>query len=263
MYENVLIPINFVVAIPSYNRSESISKKTLKCLKDNNIPQDKIFIFVADEYQKKLYQEKNPDYKNIIVSQIGLCNSRNFIIDYFKEDQPILFMDDDVSKFIYLDKEKTINEKQESHIMKGDELIDFVNDAFIRLKLLDLFIFGLYPASNSFFMKKKVDYDLKFLVGSVYGIINRHKMKGDTILGDEKEDYSRTIQYFLEDKKIIRYNYVSPVTTYYKGVGGMVENRTYENQLKACNYLLDKYPQFFKIDTRKKKSEYPEIKFIC
>ena len=262
MYENVLIPINFVVAIPSYNRSESISKKTLKCLKDNNIPQDKIFIFVADEYQKKLYQEKNPDYENIIVSQIGLINSRNFIIDYFKEGQEILFLDDDIPKILYLDKEKTLNEKQESHIMKGDELIDFVNDAFIRLKLLDLYIFGVYQVANSFFMRRTIDYKLKILMGGMYGIINRHKMKGDLILGDEKEDFGRTIQYFLEDKQIVKYNYLSPVTTCYTGAGGMCDNRTYEKQLRACNYLLEKYPQFFKWKPKKKSSEYPEIKFV-
>ena len=52
-------------------------------------------------------------------------------------------------------------------------------------------------------------------------------MKGDTILGDEKEDYARTIQYFLKDKQIVRYNYVSHITTYYRGSGGMVDNRTY------------------------------------
>ena len=256
------IPTQFVVAIPSYKRSETISNKTLKCLENNNIPKNKIYIFVANHDEQKIYQEKNPNYKNIIVSKLGLCNSRNFIIEYFKEGQEILFMDDDISNFIYLDKEKTMSTKQESHIMKNDDLNEFINDAFIRLKMLDLFIFGFYPASNSFFMKKKVDYNLKFLVGSVYGIINRHSMKGDTILGDEKEDYARTIQYFLKDKQIVRYNYVSPITTYYRGSGGMVDNRTYENQLKSCNYLMQKYPQNFKIDTRKKKSQYPEIKII-
>ena len=81
--------INFVVAIPSYKRSEAISKKTLKCLESLNIPPDYIFVFVANESEKELYQKNNPTYANIIVSALGKCASCNFIIDYFKEGQDL------------------------------------------------------------------------------------------------------------------------------------------------------------------------------
>lgn len=259
MKKTILMPINFIIAIPSYKRSETIAKKTLKCLENNNIPQDKIFIFVADEEEKKIYQENNPNYENIIVSKLGKTNSVNFIIDYFEEGKEIFFMDDDISKIVYLDREKTLNEKQESHIMKNDDLIEFLNDAFIRLKLLDLFIFGVYPVCNAYFMKKTICYNLKLLLGGMYGIINRHCMKGDTALGDNKEDYSRTLQYYLKDKKIIRYNYISPYTLVYKGAGGMVDNRTYEAELRSCNYLLEHYPQYVSWNNRKKNSKFPEI----
>ena len=39
--------VNFVVAIPTYNRVEEVTNKTLKTLKDGGVSKNKIYLFVA------------------------------------------------------------------------------------------------------------------------------------------------------------------------------------------------------------------------
>ena len=45
----------YVVAIPSYKRPETLRTKTLKVLQDYNIDPTRIYIFVADDEQKEIY----------------------------------------------------------------------------------------------------------------------------------------------------------------------------------------------------------------
>ena len=111
---------DYVIAIPSYKREKTLRDKTLKVLKQYKIPKEKIFIFVAnkDEYNK--YKETIPPYYNkIIVGIVGMGNIRNFITDYFPEGKKIFNMDDDISGFLKLTKEKTKTSKGEIIKLKG------------------------------------------------------------------------------------------------------------------------------------------------
>lgn len=46
--------INYIIAIPSYNRTTELTNKTLHTLKEANISKNKIYIFVANKEQYKL-----------------------------------------------------------------------------------------------------------------------------------------------------------------------------------------------------------------
>lgn len=41
--------MDYVVAIPSYKRHDTLKKKTLNVLKDYRIPKQKIYVFVANQ----------------------------------------------------------------------------------------------------------------------------------------------------------------------------------------------------------------------
>ena len=100
---------DWVVVVPSYNRVEIFKEKTLALLKDYNIPKDKIYVFVANEDQKKLYDEGvGNDVGHVIVGVKGLVPVRNFIFDYFPKGQPLVSFDDDVKGFLQM-----INPKKE------------------------------------------------------------------------------------------------------------------------------------------------------
>ena len=83
------------IAIPSYNRHESINNKSLKVLYNAGYKPDIIDLFVANSDQYKLYRKVVHDDINIIIGK-GLKNIREFIIDYYPENMELLCMDDDV-----------------------------------------------------------------------------------------------------------------------------------------------------------------------
>lgn len=88
--------------IPSYNRPDTIGKKTLKMLMYNKIPKSQIFIVVADKAQGKLYANENEGY-NIVIGVKGIIPVRNFIRRKWT-GKKIVMIDDDISSIrIYKD----------------------------------------------------------------------------------------------------------------------------------------------------------------
>ena len=49
--------VDYVIAIPSYKRAETLKSKTLAMLKSNKINSKKIHIFDANNEEKKIYEE--------------------------------------------------------------------------------------------------------------------------------------------------------------------------------------------------------------
>ena len=67
---------NYVVAIPSYRRPDTLKNKTMKVLKHYGIEPKRIYIFVADTEQKAVYEAAlDPkDYHKIIIGVPGSVN---------------------------------------------------------------------------------------------------------------------------------------------------------------------------------------------
>ena len=215
-------------------------------------------------YKEKLNKEF---YGHIILGVKGLKNQRNFISKYFSEGQEILNMDDDIGGFKIL-KHKFPNHPVDSTQIyrKGyfldtlNDLDDFVKSAFKNLKKNKLFLWGLYPIANPYFMFPATTIDLKLIVGPVWGSINRHDK--DLILTiDEKEDVERTLQYYTKDGGVIRFNNICVQTTYYKTPGGMQADKRDRkaDSLESALYLHKKYPNLTKLYYGK-KSGYVEVK---
>ena len=123
-----------------------------------------------------------------------------------------------------------------------------------------LFLWGLYPIANPYFMFPATTIDLKLIVGPVWGSINRHDK--DLILTiDEKEDVERTLQYYSKDNGVVRFNNVSVQTTYYKTPGGMQTDKRdrKKDAYESAVYLNKKYPNLTKLYLGK-KSGYAEVK---
>ena len=244
---------DYIVAIPSYKRYEEITKKTLPTLKKGKVKKEKIYVFVANKQEEKIYKEKMDPrmYNKIVVGKKGIVEQRIFISKYFPEKTKIVSMDDDVEKLQKLSSD-------------GKKLVDIKNlDSFFKkaFKLLEkkkLFIWGVYPVQNPFFMKNKVTDDLRFLIGVVHGYINRHNSKlYPNKNARSKEDYHQAILFYLHDGGVIRYNNVT-FKTKFNAPGGILANgdRFAMNE-KAASYLHKKYP---KIVTRKyRKNGMPEI----
>lgn len=222
-------------------------KQTLQALKDGGINKDIINIFVANKEEEVLYKEVIPSEYNIIVGVKGIVQQRKFIFDYYKEGQEIIQLDDDVKRIVL----------SNSPLFKGKSLDYFFKYAFDICKKEDAYIWGIYPANNPYFMKNREEYttELNYIVGCCFGVINRKKKSLNLTISQKyngnKEDVERSILYFIEDGKVIRFNKVSFDTKYYNNTGGL---GTFEERIKpmkeASIALEKKYGDYGYIFTR-------------
>uniref|UniRef100_A0A6C0KMG2 Glycosyltransferase n=1 Tax=viral metagenome TaxID=1070528 RepID=A0A6C0KMG2_9ZZZZ len=245
---------DWVVVIPSYNRVETLKEKTLKVLQDYKIPPSKIYVFVANEEQKELYEAglEKGSVGHIVVGVKGLAEVRNFIFKYFPKGKHIVEMDDDIRGFIEYD------EKAKRHEKPLKNFVEICNRGFAEAKKAGARLWGVYSVPNGFFMKPTVTTDLRFIIGSFWGCIN----PGEEIqipLGSEKEDYQRTILFWEKDGAVVRLNFVAPKTAYYKEPGGMQEGNRIAKQNKTVKSMLKRWPQYIQMNPRR-KSGYPEIR---
>lgn len=236
---------SYVVAIPSYNRADIIGQKTLKTLLEGGVPSNLVHIFVANKREEKIYKEAVPKemYGKIVVGKLGITEQRKFIIKYFKEGQEIVSVDDDV--------EGLYRKKTDSKLIKIKKVHAFFNDAFDKLKKEKLYIWGVYPVFNPFFMKNKTTTDLKFIIGTLYGFINR-KIKSiqPSSKIKEKEDYEQSIKYFIKDGGVVRFNDVTIKAKKHSPGGlGLTNERLNANRI-AANYLEKTYPGYVSIFNR-------------
>ena len=241
--------MEYKVVIPSYKRAKSIKEKTLRLLNLHNIHKDKIHIFVASPEQKAEYEIENPGY-NIILGVLGLVEQRNFIQNYFPVGTLLLSLDDDVESMSALHDDK---------LRPLSDLDGLINLGFSECVKNGARLWSIYPVHNAFFMNHKITTDLKFCIGSFFGIINPGTEILNSAPGSAKEDYYRTIAYWKVDKKIIRINYVAHKTNFTGNIGGMgtVDARL-KNERIAVAELVEKYPELVRIN-KKRKSPFPEI----
>lgn len=231
--------MNYVIAIPSFNRYDTIKKKTLKMLIQNNIPTNIITIFVATSEQKLLYEnELSNDYK-IVVGLLGMANIRNFITDYYEEGQHLLFIDDDITSI-------KLGDVSGKLVTKINNLNEIIINGFNLCKEHDTALWGLHPSNNCRSLKSKniITTDLKYIIGALYGVIND---KSIMVTIPCAEDFQRSILYYKKYGKIVRINNMSAFTTYY-ATGGMASNgRTKELDIIEKTKLCELYPEYCKI----------------
>jgi hypothetical protein len=237
---------SYVVAIPSYNRVQKLAEKTLATLKRGGVPRSCIHVFVANEAEHKAYAEGLPKdlYGKIVVGVKGITPQRRFIVKYFKEGTNVVSMDDDVEEVMKLSRDgNSIKPFQTGHLDK------FYKEAFQVCRNKGLFIWGVYPVKNPFFMKQETTFDLKFILGTTYGFIVRHDADLVPTVA-EKEDYENSIRYYLKDGGVVRFNNVCLKTVFHSPGGlGLIENR-FEVNKKAAETLQSRYPDLVKIRHR-------------
>lgn len=276
----------YVIAIPSYKRPVILLMKTLRTLYRNRIDPKRIYIFLANQDQLAEYKNLYNDplaidkfnipngYKAYIQKPVfvvgfkGLRNQRNFIADYFPPGQHILHMDDDIDSIQELNTQQqtaiTQSTRRRYTLQPITNLDKFIRSAFEKCSRIGAHLWGIYPVANPYFMTPQITTGLKFIVGPMYGTINRHS-RDLRLTTDEKENVERTLQYYTKDHAVIRYNNVTVVTNYFTTPGGMQASLSRPRStrktaaLSAAEYLHGKYPALTTVFTGK-KSGWPELK---
>lgn len=250
--------VDYVVAIPSYKRAETLRDKTLKTLENYKINSKKIDVFVANKEEEEIYKQTliKGTYNKIIVGVPKLGPQRNFMSEYYPIGKPILHMDDDITAFIEYDVGAKRNEKPlvnlESVIQRG----------FSECRKHGLRLWGIYPTPNGYFMDNKVDTDLRYIIGCFYGMINPGTKGANGIkleLEGDKEDYERSIRFYITDGGVIRMRFVAPKTAYYTEKGGLQEFRTKKTILDGAEWIAKHFPDYATLNLTK-KSGHPELR---
>lgn len=239
--------IKFV--IPSYKRLDIIESHTLKLLDDYNIPKNQIYIFVVAE-ELDAYKSKLAEYKNIILGEVGLANQRNFITNYFKEGDKLVNLDDDLKSFTQI-KDNITQDSQSrtqhyitSRLTDEKDFKDFILKAFNTCTKYNAYLWGIHQTHNYPWMRDSITFDLSFIAGHFWGCINRHH-DSLKITIDIKEDYERTIKYWLLDRIVVKLNYIASYNNTYNNPGGCnaTGDRVEQSRI-STNYLINTYPEY-------------------
>lgn len=266
---------NFVIAIPSYHRSQSIKDNTLRVLDECSVPHNLIKVFVS-KAEVPIYRASLPADIEVVESVLGCIENRARIRAYFPEGQHVVYMDDDL-KGIYSICDFTDDHKS-CHIFRKENvkepfykkqipipnLLKFLADGFDILIKEQAHFGGIYPISNGFFCSHRYTTDLRYICGGLYFEIN---IKDFALQGDQySEDFERTCKFFDLDKKVIRFEYCILKTGYYKGdgdngsPGGLVESRTIELSELAQKKLAGMYPEYLNVVPPTKGNHYWNLK---
>lgn len=241
--------MSYIIAIPSYKRANTLHKKTLSLLKKYDINlKEKVYIFVADETEYEIYKNtiNENDYNKIIIGKHTLKSQRNFILNFFPVGTNIINLDDDLMDIMTGYKDKDTKEIITSNILSLNKVFEV---GFEECHKVGASLFGFYPVYNKFFMSNTISYNLNAILGSCYGIINQQVKQ--YVYTDDKEDFERSIKCFINDGKVIRFNYISFKTKYYTEPGGLQETRTLETIQRGAEYILNTYPGFCKLKIKK------------
>jgi hypothetical protein len=234
-----MIDQDYVVAIPSYGRPDTIKNKTIPTLLRGGVPPEKIHVHVRgdEQYQEYLESLDPTTYGKLIQYEAkpGAMGFRNYLARAYPVGSRVVFCDDDLTRVV-----KMINEKETEDVA---DLPSLFLESFAALQTLGFHLWGIYPVMNPYFMKQKIRVDLSFIMGTMYGVIVRND-DCELIGTNDKDDYEKSIKFYLRDGGVLRLEYIAVDTNYIGEPGGMQEFRTEETLSRGVAYLLEKYPEF-------------------
>ena len=240
--------MKYEVAIPSYRRPQTVVEKTLTELRRLEVPKDCIRIFVADDAEAEEYDRSVPRdwYKELVVGVKGMAAIRNFIQTWYPEGTPLLYVDDDIRSVLFY------RSKKATEPGTPEEFERMVVGGFRQTRSLGFKLWGIMAGKNPFWMSETPSTNLKFICGDLYGIWVTHDLEKYGVNVDDKEDYERSIKYFLADGGVFRWNHVACETAFYLEPGGMQEDRTLETIRQGAEYIVSKYPGLARMNPHRK-----------
>lgn len=230
--------IDYQIAIPSYKRPETIKKKTLKVLESHNIDPNRVTIFVANGEELEAYTNSllGTPYQKIVVGVPTIGAQRNFIERYYPEGTRLMMFDDDVDEV-----QRKISEQKLGPIDNLEEEIIF--RGFEECEKVGAKTFGIYAASNAYFMKDRVYTKLCYVIASMFGVIIEHS--DDLVrVTNHGEDYEYSIRQYIRNGAVVRFDNYTVKSNYYKEEGGLQTIRTKEYVYDSIKKIADMFPDY-------------------
>lgn len=234
--------MDYQIAIPSYKRPETIKNKTLKLLMDHNIDKNKIIIFVADNDEEKIYKQSLGNEYKIVVGVHTIGNQRNFIERYYNENTRVVMFDDDLDG-VFVKNENNLDPIDN---IENDLIIKGFNECIKN----NSYVFGVYAAANAYFMLNRIYTKLCYIPGGVFGVIIQHDdfLQRKTNHG---EDYEYSIRQYIKNKIVVRFDYITIKSKFFKEQGGLQTIRTKQYIYDSIKWIQDEFPEYCKMYIRK------------
>jgi hypothetical protein len=234
--------MDYQIAIPSYKRPETIKNKTLKLLMDHNIDKNKIIIFVADNDEEKIYKQSLGNEYKIVVGVHTIGNQRNFIERYYNENTRVVMFDDDLDG-VFVKNENNLDPIDN---IENDLIINGFNECIKN----NSYVFGVYAAANAYFMLNRIYTKLCYIPGGVFGVIIQHDdfLQRKTNHG---EDYEYSIRQYIKNKIVVRFDYITIKSKFFKEQGGLQTIRTKQYIYDSIKWIQDEFPEYCKMYIRK------------
>ena len=246
---------NYRVAIPSFNRPQIIKDKTLALLEFYHISFESIDLFLENQDQYDLYYENMLDDKylgiNVIITDtMGIRDKRNYIRWYYKEltDFTYIFcIDDDIQEICVKIDDKTIK--------PVEDLDSLICNCFFATEIRKLNIWGVNGCHNPFFLKDTISTKLKYICGAFFGIIINRKKKILQTSYHHYEDFDFSVQHFIRDGGVVRFNNLCIKTKYF-GEGGInesyggLDNRKKDMKVAGLRFI-NQYPKYARLIEKK------------
>ena len=252
--------IKYSIAIRSKGRYKTINDKTIKLLKKWDILNENIYIFCPVN-EIELYQENCPGV-NVVDGGNSIVECNNCIIDYFDEGDYIIQTDDDIHFLLELGTDN--NRIKVNNKLRPKNFIDYnlnklINNGYRLMIEKNAPIWGTYPVCNDFYMNDLTTptFDLKFLIGRIFGFLNDKSIRTTSKVRD---DYEKSILYYIKYGSTIRFNHISVYADTYVGKGGLAEQRTIDMMSNDVEEMINKYPEY--VAEKKNKGRYREIRLI-
>jgi hypothetical protein len=255
------------VAIPSYRRARTLLSKTLPTLLTGDVPMDRVTVFLANDAERLDYErewERFPQVPRVRLVTLGydpedqgpvgdgpygLGLARNLLLRHYPRGTLLAQIDDDIRGFLaWAGQRDPINCRSEP--LRSVALLLDAGFAAAQIESADLW--GLHPART--YMRNDVRVGLYYIGGGLFG----HTVRGDDaelVTLDDKEDYERTLRFFIRDGAVVRLDWATWNTTGYGGEGGMQSTRTEERIRASAEWLAARYPELASLNLTKKSGK--------
>jgi hypothetical protein len=235
------------VAVPSHGRAATVNAKTLALLADRGVPADRVRLFVTPEQLADYQAAVDPGLvAEVLPGAYGLAAQRRHIALAYPEGTHLVQLDDDLA-----DVRERLNDKEHAPV---PDLAALFAEAFAMCHAAGAGLWGVYPVLNAMFMGTGATTDLRFCIGQLWGVVNRHDPELATELAN-KEDYERTLRWWHHDGVVVRLNNVAPKSRLYQPGGLQAADQPDRRNLnrREVQWLLQRWPDNVRVAKRRGK----------
>jgi hypothetical protein len=249
--------MTYSIAIPSYQRAEWLATRTLTTLLAGGVAQHRITVFVHD------HDPQLPAYRDIadqtginleVTDARGIREQRQRIVNHYPAGARLVCMDDDIQEII-----RAVDAKRTEPVANVGA---FLEGMFAALDERNLFVWGISPVPNPFYMRPgQLGEGLKLVMFTLFGFINRpgHPVQETTV--EYKDEQELSLRAYWWDGAVLRADDVAVKANYYGPGGCSAAGRAPEGVRESQDSLLAQWPGYARENT-KKDSGWPEMSLV-